>query len=338
MEATGAYDRPLRQALQTEGGAHARVNPGGARDFARAAGFLAETDQVDARMLQVLGQALRPRTEPPADPARQRLAALRPVARPAGACAPAGTHAAEGLRGRRRDRGRHQRPSGMAGRCGEGARPQDRRVRRRRIRRIGLVAPHVGLHVPRRQHTYLAAEARQRPRPMARRPQPHHTRRKALEEPQQLCALQLAPHHYGPSRIHSVDLDTDLPDPGRPCQRSSRMAPSGWSPDDPTLAHRDTVTGALHPSRHAPLFGLDPPSAQRPTGWRRTRGVPPIKFDTPPAGRTQADDKSGKGRRLAPAHGHILPAFPQSGLQAAPNAREAKCRRSRSSFWRCCRA
>ena len=76
LEATGVYDRALRQVLQAHGVAYARVNPGRARDFARAAGFLAKTDQVDARMLAAMGQALQPRTEEPPDPARERLAAL----------------------------------------------------------------------------------------------------------------------------------------------------------------------------------------------------------------------------------------------------------------------
>src|SRR5262245_16221707 len=50
FEATGVYDRALRRALLAAGVAHARVNPGRARDFARAAGFLAKTDKVDAKM------------------------------------------------------------------------------------------------------------------------------------------------------------------------------------------------------------------------------------------------------------------------------------------------
>ncbi len=76
LEATGVYDRCLRQTLRDLGVACARVNPGRARDFARAAGFLAKTDQVDARMLAALGSALQPRPEAAPDPARERLAAL----------------------------------------------------------------------------------------------------------------------------------------------------------------------------------------------------------------------------------------------------------------------
>jgi transposase len=76
FEATGHYDRALRQGLEAAGVAYARVNPTKARDFARAAGFLAKTDAVDARMLAALGAALRPDAAAPADPARERLARL----------------------------------------------------------------------------------------------------------------------------------------------------------------------------------------------------------------------------------------------------------------------
>jgi len=76
MEATGRYDTRLRRALEAGGVAYARVNPSQARDFARAAGFLAKTDRVDARMLARLGQTLRPRPAEPADTARERLGRL----------------------------------------------------------------------------------------------------------------------------------------------------------------------------------------------------------------------------------------------------------------------
>jgi transposase len=76
LEATGRYDVRLRRSLETAGVPYARVNPSQARDFARAAGFLAKTDRVDARMLAQLGEALRPRPAEPADPARERLSRL----------------------------------------------------------------------------------------------------------------------------------------------------------------------------------------------------------------------------------------------------------------------
>jgi transposase len=76
FEATGAYDRRLRDALVRAGARFARVNPGRARDFARAAGFLAKTDAVDARMLAAMGQALAPNPDAAPDRDRERLAEL----------------------------------------------------------------------------------------------------------------------------------------------------------------------------------------------------------------------------------------------------------------------
>lgn len=76
LEATGAYDRRLRCELTAAGVSFARVNPSRARDFARAAGFLAKTDQVDARMLAALGAGLHPRPAEPVQPGREKLAAL----------------------------------------------------------------------------------------------------------------------------------------------------------------------------------------------------------------------------------------------------------------------
>lgn len=76
FEATGGYDKALRQALARAGCRFARVNPGRARDFARAAGFLAKTDSVDARMLAAMGQALGVAADPVPNPARERLTLL----------------------------------------------------------------------------------------------------------------------------------------------------------------------------------------------------------------------------------------------------------------------
>lgn len=76
FEATGTYDRTLRQALEAAGVPFARVNPARARDFARAAGYLAKTDAVDARALADMAQTLRPQCAEPASPQRERLAAL----------------------------------------------------------------------------------------------------------------------------------------------------------------------------------------------------------------------------------------------------------------------
>jgi transposase len=76
FEATGCYDSALRDRLLEAGIAFARVNPARARAFARAAGFLAKTDAIDARMLAAMAQSLRPQPQPPASAERVRLACL----------------------------------------------------------------------------------------------------------------------------------------------------------------------------------------------------------------------------------------------------------------------
>jgi transposase len=58
MEATGGLERDLACALQAAGLAVAVVNPRQARDFARAMGYLAKTDRIDAHALAVLAQVL----------------------------------------------------------------------------------------------------------------------------------------------------------------------------------------------------------------------------------------------------------------------------------------
>lgn len=76
FEASGGYEQPLAKALAAAGIAYARINPRQAREFARATGRLAKTDQVDACVLAVMGRALELSPTPPPDPARTRLAAL----------------------------------------------------------------------------------------------------------------------------------------------------------------------------------------------------------------------------------------------------------------------
>src|SRR5246127_766450 len=57
FEATGVYDRELREALRQSGIRFARINPARARDFARAGGQRAKTDPIDARMLAAYARA-----------------------------------------------------------------------------------------------------------------------------------------------------------------------------------------------------------------------------------------------------------------------------------------
>ena len=80
MEATGKLHRAAHRSLAEAGLAVAVVNPLRSRLFAEAAGALAKTDGVDARMLAILGESLRPnatatgehpqRAEPGPAPAR----------------------------------------------------------------------------------------------------------------------------------------------------------------------------------------------------------------------------------------------------------------------------
>ena len=58
MEATGGLERDLACALQAAGFAVAVVNPRQARDFAKAMGYLAKTDRIDAKALTELAQVL----------------------------------------------------------------------------------------------------------------------------------------------------------------------------------------------------------------------------------------------------------------------------------------
>lgn len=76
FEASGGYERPLMKALDRAGAARRRVNPRQARDFARATGRLAKTDQVDAAVLAEMGAGLNLRQDAAANPVRVRLADL----------------------------------------------------------------------------------------------------------------------------------------------------------------------------------------------------------------------------------------------------------------------
>jgi transposase len=58
MEATGGLERDLACALQAAGFAVAVVNPRQARSFAKAMGYLAKTDRIDAKALAELAQVL----------------------------------------------------------------------------------------------------------------------------------------------------------------------------------------------------------------------------------------------------------------------------------------
>lgn len=76
FEATGPYDTELRKQIDAAGLKAIRVNPSRARDYARAAGYLAKTDRIDARMLASLPDALACEAAPPYDAQREALVSL----------------------------------------------------------------------------------------------------------------------------------------------------------------------------------------------------------------------------------------------------------------------
>jgi transposase len=73
FEATGGYERPLATALHTAGLTVHRANPRQVRDFAKASGILAKTDQVDAAVLARYGLTMCPEPTPAPDPAAQSV-------------------------------------------------------------------------------------------------------------------------------------------------------------------------------------------------------------------------------------------------------------------------
>lgn len=75
FEASGGYERVLREALEAREVRFSRVNPRQARDFARAMGVIGKTDRVDARMLAELGARLQPAPTQPLTAARRALQA-----------------------------------------------------------------------------------------------------------------------------------------------------------------------------------------------------------------------------------------------------------------------
>lgn len=76
MEATGGLEILLATELLAAGLPVAIINPRQARDFAKATGQFAKTDQVDARVLAHLGEALQPPVRPLPDEDTRALEAL----------------------------------------------------------------------------------------------------------------------------------------------------------------------------------------------------------------------------------------------------------------------
>jgi len=64
-EASGGYEQALLDSLAEEHVAITLVQAVRVRQYARAAGILAKTDRIDARVLAAFGAALRPKTTAP---------------------------------------------------------------------------------------------------------------------------------------------------------------------------------------------------------------------------------------------------------------------------------
>jgi len=67
LEATGGLEHPAAAALSTAGVSVSVVNPRQTRDFAKAKNRLAKTDAIDAEILALFAEAIRPEPRPLAD-------------------------------------------------------------------------------------------------------------------------------------------------------------------------------------------------------------------------------------------------------------------------------
>ena len=67
-EATGGYERALVAALAAAGLPLVVANPRQVRDFAKATGQLAKTDRLDADILALFAERVRPTARPPRSP------------------------------------------------------------------------------------------------------------------------------------------------------------------------------------------------------------------------------------------------------------------------------
>ncbi|MDT8367868.1 MAG: IS110 family transposase [Longimicrobiales bacterium] len=76
LEATGGYESAVAGALAAQGIAVAVVNPRQVRDFARATGELAKTDAIDARILALFAERIRPEPRPLPDATQTHLTQL----------------------------------------------------------------------------------------------------------------------------------------------------------------------------------------------------------------------------------------------------------------------
>lgn len=65
IEPTGRWHRLVQRSLHAEGIAVAEVNPYRVRNYARAEGILAKNDRLDAKVLAMFGNAMKPQARPP---------------------------------------------------------------------------------------------------------------------------------------------------------------------------------------------------------------------------------------------------------------------------------
>jgi len=73
MEATGGYERLCAAMLAAGGLSLSVVNPRQVRDFAKSKGILAKTDRLDARVLALFGEAIKPEARALPDAQQQLL-------------------------------------------------------------------------------------------------------------------------------------------------------------------------------------------------------------------------------------------------------------------------
>jgi transposase len=76
MEATGGLERRALAALLAKGLPAVAVNPRQVRDFAKAKGILAKTDSLDAHVLAMFADMIRPEVRPARDKETQELEAV----------------------------------------------------------------------------------------------------------------------------------------------------------------------------------------------------------------------------------------------------------------------
>ena len=76
MEATGGYETAAAMGISGAGIRLAVVNPRQVRDFAKASGYLAKTDAIDARLIAQFGLAIDPQVSPMADEDTRELQAM----------------------------------------------------------------------------------------------------------------------------------------------------------------------------------------------------------------------------------------------------------------------